>query len=363
MGTITQRKRKNGSVGYTAQIRIKREGKLVHQETQTFDRKQAASNWIQRKESELREPGALTLANAPKATLCEAIERYTSESRKAIGRTKAQVLRSIQDYPIADMDCAEITSAEIVAFANELSKGRKPQTVSNYLSHLGAVFTVARPAWGYQLDQGAMRDAHAVLRRLGVSGKSHSRDRRPTLDELDKLLSHFTERQKRRPSSNPMQRITAFAIFSTRRLAEITRIKWEDLDEEGNRILVRDMKNPGEKAGNNVWCDLPEEALRIIQAMPRVEAEIFPFGTGAIGAAFTRACKFLEIDDLRFHDLRHDGVSRLFEMGMTIPQVATVSGHRSWQSLQRYAHLRQVGDKYKGWSWLPELAKTHPEGT
>jgi integrase len=69
------------------------------------------------------------------------------------------------------------------------------------------------------------------------------------------------------------------------------------------------------------------------------------------GYSPTRTCKLLAIDDLHFHDLRHEGVSRLFEMGRTIPQVASVSGHRSWQSLQRYKHLRQVGDKYTGWKW------------
>jgi len=59
----------------------------------------------------------------------------------------------------------------------------------------------------------------------------------------------------------------------------------------------------------------------------------------------------LEIEDLRFHDLRHEGISRLFEMGWTIPQVATVSGHRSWKILKRYSHLRQSGDKYANWKW------------
>src|SRR5215831_10607941 len=63
----------------------------------------------------------------------------------------------------------------------------------------------------------------------------------------------------------------------------------------------------------------------------------------------------LGIDDLRFHDLRHEGISRLFEMGKTIPQAAAVSGHRSWTSLKRYTHIRQTGDKYKGWKWLPIL--------
>ncbi|MGA6995231.1 MAG: hypothetical protein WBZ22_03140 [Pseudolabrys sp.] len=51
--------------------------------------------------------------------------------------------------------------------------------------------------------------------------------------------------------------------------------------------------------------------------------------------------------DLRFHDLRHEGISRLFEIGRTIPQAAAVSGHRSWTSLKRYTRIRQTGDKYK----------------
>src|ERR1700675_55411 len=86
----------------------------------------------------------------------------------------------------------------------------------------------------------------------------------------------FGERLKRRPSSIPMQKVIGFAIFSTRRLEEITRISWKDLDAEGSRVLVRDMKNPGEKIGNNVWCYLPPEALEIICSMPKRHEEIFP---------------------------------------------------------------------------------------
>jgi integrase len=115
------------------------------------------------------------------------------------------------------------------------------------------------------------------------------------------------------------------------------------------------MKNPGEKIGNNVWCYLPPEALQIILSMPKRFEEIFPYSGDAIGTNFTRACQFLEIIDLHLHDLRHDGVSRLFEIGRNIPQVAAVSGHRSWSSLKRYTHLRQTGDKYAGWKWLSAL--------
>ncbi len=356
MGTVVLRKRSDGSTGYQAQLLIKRAGKIVHRESRTFDRRQAASAWLEKREKELAKPGALERLEAPDPTLTAVIDRYTDESIKKIGRTKAQVLRTIKNYDIANKRCSEITSTDVVAFANELILKVAPSTVGNYLSHLGAVFAVAKPAWAYPLDQTAMKDAFVVAKRLGIASKSRERDRRPTLEELDKILEYFGERLKRRPSSIPMQKIIGFAIFSTRRLQEITRISWKDLDAGGSRVLVRDMKNPGEKIGNDVWCDLPPEALRIILSMPKThEEEIFPYCGDTIGTNFTRACQFLEIIDLHLHDLRHDGISGLFETGRNIPQVAAVSGHRSWTSLKRYTHLRQTGDKYAGWKWLSVL--------
>ena len=99
-----------------------------------------------------------------------------------------------------------------------------------------------------------------------------------------------------------------------------------------------------------------QELARIIDAMPGKADEIFPYDASSISASFTRACQLLEIDDLHFHDLRHEGISRLFEMGWNIPHVATVSGHRSWASLKRYSHIKQRGDKYKDWKWLDIIA-------
>lgn len=63
------------------------------------------------------------------------------------------------------------------------------------------------------------------------------------------------------------------------------------------------------------------------------------------------------------HHLRHDGVSRLFEICLNIPRVASVSGHRSWSSLKRYTHLRQTGDKYAGWSWLETVTAKAPKAS
>jgi hypothetical protein len=116
------------------------------------------------------------------------------DSAKAIGRTKAQVLKSIKEFDIANKLCAQIDSADIVAFAKEKCKtGVAPQTVANYLSHLLTVFTVAGPALTYPLDERAMRNAMIVAKKLGLTQKSRHRDRRPSLYKLDQLMAHFLD--------------------------------------------------------------------------------------------------------------------------------------------------------------------------
>jgi integrase len=354
MGSIIARTRKDGSTAYTAHIVIKKGGAIVHREVETFDRKQAANAWVVKREAELKRPGGLDRKEDP--TLSAVIDRYTSESKNTVLGTKAQVLKTIKNSDLGELKCSNITSQKLVSFAKDLTRNVEPQTCGNYFSHLSSIFTVARPAWGYPLSRQEFEDAVTVLKKLGLIRKGSERSRRPTLEELDLLMEHFGRVIDRRPSSIPMQKIIAFAIFSTRRQEEITLLRWEDLEDD--RILVRDMKHPGDKKGNNVYCELPPEALTIIKSMPRDEARIFPYTTDAISTAFTRACPFLEIRDLHFHDLRHEGISRLFEMGRTIPQVATVSAHRSWSSLKRYSHLRQAADKFAGWKWLTVLTGT-----
>ena len=301
---------------YTAQIRIKRDGVQVYQESQAFARKQAAQAWVRKREAELDQPGAIERANREGATVKEMIERYVLEMEKAraLGKTKLATLKAISESYLGQINDQDLNCQILVEYAvwrmGSEGGGVLPQTTGNDLAHLGAVLSIARPAWGYQVDAHAMGDAR-------------------------KLLTHFQGILAYRPSSINMLKMTAFALFSTRRQEAITRIKWADLDEEGNRVLVRDMKNPGQKLGNDVWCHLPPEAMAIIQTMPKAVEEIFPYNAESISASWTRACKFLGIEDLHFHDLRHEGVSRLIEMDWDIPRVASVSGHRDWNSMRR----------------------------
>ena len=77
-------------------------------------------------------------------------------------------------------------------------------------------------------------------------------------------MAHFTETGIRDTGSLPMHRVMTFAIFSTRRQDEINRITWEDFDKAAMRQLVRDMKHPGQKKGNDVYCEVTPEALRVM---------------------------------------------------------------------------------------------------
>jgi hypothetical protein len=145
MGTIIGRIRKDGSKAFTAQIVIKKGGKIVHREAETFDRKQAANAWIVKREAELKAPGALEAKEDP--ILSAVIDRYIAESKKAVLGTKAQVLKTIKNSDLGEAKCSEISSHTLVSFARELNQSVEPQTCGNYFSHLSTIFTIARPAW------------------------------------------------------------------------------------------------------------------------------------------------------------------------------------------------------------------------
>ncbi|KQQ62922.1 integrase [Pseudomonas sp. Leaf129] len=356
MGSISVRKRKDGSTAYHAQVRIMQKGVTVYQETQTFDRKATAQAWMKKIETEMAQPGAIEKSKRHGVTVKKMIEKYLLEYGRIrpLGKTKSGTLIAIGNTWLGDIEDTALTSQVLVEYANRRMQedGVLPQTVGNDLAHLGSVLSVARPAWGYDIDPMAMPDARRVLRKMGAVSKSGERDRRPAIDELERLIDFFVRKREARQQEIDMVRVIAFALFSTRRQEEITRIRWDAIDEKRQSVLITDMKNPGQKHGNDVWCHLPDEAWSIMQSMPKVAAEVFPYNAKSISTAFTRACSFLEIKDLHFHDLRHDGISRLFEMGWDIPKVASVSGHRDWNSMRRYTHLRGNGDPYEGWPML-----------
>ncbi|MFN4155223.1 MAG: hypothetical protein ACK4HF_11255 [Paracoccaceae bacterium] len=180
MGTITARKRQDGSMAFRALIHLEQNGRTVHKESTTFDRRPTAKAWMAQREKERREPGGREAAQGKKGTLDDLIGTYQQKMLKSIGRTKTQCLNTLRKTDLARMNCEDIRSPHIVEFATKLGEEREPSNVANYMSHLSAVIRLDRPAWGYPIDYRVMSEARTVTGNLGATGNSKVRDRRPT---------------------------------------------------------------------------------------------------------------------------------------------------------------------------------------
>lgn len=149
MGTIVERRRKDGSVSYTAQIALKKNGVFIHREAQTFDRKQAAYAWLENKEKALKAPGGLEPREDP--SLANVIARCLDETEDPIGKTKKQVLKKIKESELGTVPCSLVTSDKLVSFARTLKV--QPVTRASYFSYLAPIFEIAGPAWRYPLSR------------------------------------------------------------------------------------------------------------------------------------------------------------------------------------------------------------------
>lgn len=341
MGTIIPRKAKDGSTRYRAQIRITKAGELVHQESDTFSTRALAKSWLARREAELEKPGAIS-ATRHKVTIREILTKHREATEDAFGKTKAAHIKQMESMPLADLDAVGLTTQQLMAHITDRRKDAGPATVANDLIWLRVAFRWAKHAIGVPLSLEVIDEAAEAARHARLIAKPKRRDRRPTPEELEKLDAHFAKQRFRKDGSTPNMRLVMwFAIYSARRQAEIVSLRIEDMDEASGTYLARDLKHPDGSEGNHKHALLPPVGWIVAKLSigDRKEGRVFPWSEDAIQRRFQDACKILQIRDLRFHDLRHEALSRLAEDGATIPQIQQVSLHESWNSLQIYVNV------------------------
>lgn len=346
MGTITARRRSDGTTGYTAQIRLKRDGKIVHTEAETFGSKALAKEWLTRREAALDAQRARGEPVGKRMTLGQMVGWYESRERDAEpwGRTKKADLARLKLGPLKDKRADTLTRGDFISYIDgRRDAGAGPATAANDLIWLRQVFRAASMVLHAPVPLQSLDAAAEYLRGERTIGKPKRRDRRLTPDEESKLLAHLDDRR----GEIPMGTIMRFALLTARRQEEITRLRWDDLDKKRGIALLRDVKHPTKKVGNDKPFRMLNPAWDIVMAQPReklpdgtLQPLVFPYEPKSVGAAFTRAVRFLELDDLHFHDLRHEATSRLFEKGYSIQEVAQFTLHESWATLKRYTHLR-----------------------
>lgn len=309
--------------------------------SKTFSTKARAERWARETESGMEAGAFKDLRLLEQSTFAALVARYRARYPE-IGRTKEYCLQLLE-RGLGDVTLAGLTKTRIAAYGRErAAQGAGPATLAQDLIYLRGLLETARHHWDIPLDLEAVTAARAVLSDEGLIARSQERDRRPTDDELALLYAYWQRPNVRRVMETPMEDIVRFAIATAMRQAEITRLLWADVNEADRTILIRARKHPQKKKTNDQEIPLLGEAWDILKRQPQRadEPRIFPYNATAIGANFTRAVLRTRIEDLHFHDLRHHGISLLFEAGYQVHEVALISGHADWRQLKRYTNLR-----------------------
>jgi integrase len=170
-----------------------------------------------------------------------------------------------------------------------------------------------------------------------INTRGNEREREPSAGELEQLFKFWANNKRQKI---PMATICAFALATAMRQEEICSIELEDVDVTKRTVIIRNRKDPRKKAGNHQTVPLLPDAWAIVEPIltTRTVGRVFLYQSSSVSTAFTRACTKLGINDLRFHDLRHKATSDLFRMGLGIPQVAVLTGHKTWTQLRRYTN-------------------------
>lgn len=321
MGTIITR-----GDSYRAVVRLK-----GHQtQTKTFDKKAHAKTWISETENALRKKEIASRG----VSVGSLFTRYLEEVAplKKIAEDTKKAFRHIEKTT-GDLYLVDLNHESIVAWKNKHHPKASGVSMTRYLTRIGTVLATAEALWDVTVPWKEWRKLKFNLKNFGVTTRGKSRMRRLQPGELEAIKSKVS-------SALPVSDMIDLALDTCLRSGEMTRLRWSDIDREKRTILVRERKHPTMKQTNDQVIPLLGDSLAIIDRQPNVGDLIFPYDSDSVEAAWRRARNKSGVEDLTFHDLRHEGISRLFEKGYQIQEVAIVSGHMSWNSLKIYTNLK-----------------------
>jgi integrase len=323
MATIRKR-------GLKWQVQVRRDG--IRPLSKSFIVKDDAIRWARQQEHAVDRGEFTTKKPAPSIPLADLLNRYETEitpTKRSFNSEKAHI-RQIRRHPIALMTVKSITSQDIAKLRDDRLKTVAGPTVRKELNILAHLFKVANQEWGYQINVSACQ---LVVK----PSNARPRDRRLMEGEYAKVFS-----QLMRCKNHLVRAIFCFSIATGMRRGETLSLKWSHIDWEA-RTARLDMTKNGDKR----IVPLSPSALQVLEEMRFKEdgagvpeGAVFPISANAFRLAWERAKKRAGVDGLRFHDLRHEAISRFFELGLSVPEVSLISGHKDVRMLFRYTHLK-----------------------
>lgn len=310
---------------------------------QTFPTKTQAKHWVYRTESLMNEGEWTDPAGYDQTiTVPQVLQIYLDELLDArpghtIGKSKISCIKRMQKEPhFVGVSVVDLSPKILNAYAKKRRRKVGPKTLGDDFSYLSQAIDTANVLYGLGFRSNTVREMKKLLKAKGTVGKSKRRVRRITEEEELALYEVTTG-----DWLNPIIRI---ALETAMRQEEIHKLEWSDIDFNREIVLIRDRKDPENKIGN-------DEEIPLLPAMREVllrekrwakTHKVFPYPalTSSVSDKFAKKAEKAGCPDITFHVLRHEAISRLIERGLSIPEVCVVSGHKSWDTLKRYTHLK-----------------------
>lgn len=334
MATISKRK-----TGWFAQVR--RKG--YEPEYKTLPTKDAAQRWARERESLIDLGGhPVSHRELRSITLGDLVRRYITEitPSKLSADTERLRLQKLLKAPLCALTLSDLSTGPVAAYRDKRMKEVKPGTVARELSLLHNIIEVARREWLVGMTSNVV----AQVRRVPVK---NARDRRLMPGELKRLVEalQLTRNKLIKPA-------VLLAIETAMRRGELLNLTWDAVDFRSRTAHI-----PHTKTGYARTIPLTDQALAILAELPRSDDKVLPLSAMALRLAWNRVRERAGMPDLRFHDLRHESISRFAEMALTTVELSVISGHRDPRMLFRYAHLRpaDLARKLTGRSWEAEI--------
>lgn len=307
------------------QVQIRRRG--GPNLTRSFHLKADATAWARAQEVEIDK---LTLPLDPRVlertTIRDLVERYIDEITPTKKGADAErwVLKAFLKHPLARAQLARLNTADFARYRNERLRQVSSGTVQRQLAPLQHMFSIAISEWGYPLFTNP-------LLNLRKPQASTPRERRLRPGEEERLLDVAADLK-----NDYLGHAISLALETAMRRGEILNIKKDHLFADPARLRI-----PKTKTGHPRTIPLSNRALDVLEQRERlnINGQMFGITPNAFRLSWQRLIKRAQLKDLRFHDLRHEAISRLFESGLNMSQVRTISGHKDFRMLARYTHL------------------------
>jgi len=321
-------------VRYRAQVRLR--GAAA--QSATFERKSDARRWATQVESEIRQGRFFKTTESRRHTLADLVDRYLREINPQRPRSMRDRGRHLLWWKkkLGHLALSDVTPSLLAEYRDRLRSGTTVQghrrgtgTTNRYLGSLSHAFTIAVREWSW-IEENPCRKVRRMTEPQG-------RVRFLSTEERERLLASCQA-----SSNRLLYPLVLLALSTGARRGELLDLRWGSIDFERRTIRLDRTKN-GDRRALPLTGPAYEE-IRRFSRLRRIDTDlVFPGQNGSasagIRAAWDKAVERAEIENFRFHDLRHTAASYLAMSGATPAEIAEVLGHRTLAMVQRYAHL------------------------